>query len=594
MIKAVASRMVDSAVLRMGNRRLCWNRSFVLFVFLILLIVNVVFVRHYLGQVDLNNVFTMSTFYGHKNDNGFICLNGKDFKPDTIGIEDKSRPDLDFGNETKKTLAVTRANQINMESLEETIQEFAKEPIPLDISIPMIVHQILWADTMTFRNYLSVLSVWKILKPYQIRLYVRKRFTQKEFVYNDWYQKAICRISSLQVFRPDFLNSMKYSINDERNGALSVLKETGGVYVNINTIMASSVWLQLNSTYAGVAEDLSIGYLTMTQNSKPPDNFTAGLATKCVTEKAFSGSELCITIQRQVFPYDIMWDNSSFAVLARTLFFGKPDIRRPSTAFPPIPKIVHYVWFGSGHMDYSMYLSFLSSQRFIQPQQIRIYIDTNNTCPYLKKMAEYNNVEVVFYGPLKTIFQKPVRAVSHASDFLRADVLYRFGGVYIDWDVYWLKPIDDLISKGYETIASLDYYDNMFPRKEYPDTINMGVLLSRPGSRFIILWRDSYRQYTGGHHTWHAVENVYKLYEEYPDILVIDKRLQIMCHELRCHPLWLNDYKDTKAHHEFDFQKDVYAVHFTYPTPEAFKSEKLVLESEGYFADMARHILGKF
>ena len=87
--------------------------------------------------------------------------------------------------------------------------------------------------------------------------------------------------------------------------------------------------------------------------------------------------------------------------------------------------------------------------------------------------------------------------------------------------------------------------------------------------------------------------NVYKLYEEHPDLLVIDERLQIMCHELRCHPLWLNDYKDTKAHHVFDFKNDVYAVHFTYPTPEAFKSEKLVLESKGYFTDMARHILGK-
>ena len=152
-----------------------------------------------------------------------------------------------------------------------------------------------------------------------------------------------------------------------------------------------------------------------------------------------------------------------------------------------------------------MYLSFLSSQRFIQSQQIRIYIDTNNTCPYLKKMAEYSNVEVVFYGPLKTIFQKPVRAVSHTSDFLRAGVLYRFGGMYIDWDVYWFKPIDDLVSKGCETITSLDYYDDIFPRKEYPDTINMGVLLSRQRSRFISLWRDSYQQYTGGHHTYKCI-----------------------------------------------------------------------------------------
>ena len=560
------------------------NRTRVLLTLLIFqLICNILFVEHYFGHVNLNNLFYVSSRVVYND------INGDNTSLRRIG-----------GWQTVDGGCGYQAGTIKAEVRNETVrdgQQFIHGSLPLELPTPVLAHQILWSDSMTFRNYLSILSVWKTLKPYQIKLYIQKNFKFQEFVYDDWYQKAISRISTLQIVKLDLLDKTEYSKEDEIAVVETVLKETGGIYVNINTILNSDLQSQLNSTFhADLADDLSISFLTLAPGKAIPETFKTNRVpesgTKCVPFKLFTESELCCSVTENIFPYSIMRDNSTFGYLARTLFYGSPSIPEPSTSFPPIPKIVHYVWFGRGNLDYSMYLSFLSTQRFIKPLQIRIYVDTNNTSMYLKKMAEFKNVQIVFYGHLKSIFQTPVRAVSHASDFLRADVLYRFGGMYIDWDVYWLKPIDDLVSKGYETISSLDYYDDMFPRKTYPDTINMGVLLAVPGSRFISLWRDSFKQYSGRHHTWHAVENVYKLYEEHPSLLVIDKRLQIMCHELRCHPLWLDDYKTVKAHHEFDFTKDVYAVHFTAPTPEAFTSEKHVKESKGFFADMARHVLG--
>jgi drug/metabolite transporter superfamily protein YnfA len=46
--------------------------------------------------------------------------------------------------------------------------------------------------------------------------------------------------------------------------------------------------------------------------------------------------------------------------------------------------------------------------------------------------------------------------MSHRSDIIRADILLKYGGIYSDWDVIWLKPIDELISKGYDTILNFD------------------------------------------------------------------------------------------------------------------------------------------
>ena len=92
--------------------------------------------------------------------------------------------------------------------------------------------------------------------------------------------------------------------------------------------------------------------------------------------------------------------------------------------------------------------------------------------------------------------------------------------------------------------------------------------------------------------TFHAVEMVYKLYEQHPDLLYIERQLQVMCFNLRCHPLWLPNYRNEKIHNEFDFTKDAYAVHFTQPLPKSFKSKDEMSKGKHFFANMARHVYG--
>ena len=470
--------------------------------------------------------------------------------------------------------------------------------LPLELPIPMIVHQILWTESLTFRNYLSILSIWKVLNPYQIILYTRKSFKIKEFEYNDWFDKATFRIPTLQVVKLDRLDNLRYSLKNEVDGVRSVLQEYGGLYVNLNTVLNANMWLKFNSTFhVGFANDSSIGYLAIARNTKIPDNLTItrlGHSNfNCVSAKLFTGFEICCTVTESILLYNIMHNSSaSFGSLARTLFYGSPEIPKPKSSFPPIPKIVHYVWFGQNDINYSMFLSFLSTQKFVKPQKIFIYVDTNKSRPYFDKMVAYGNVHIVYYGSVPTIFQKRIAKTLHVSDIIRAEILLRYGGIYLDWDAYWLKPADDLLFLGYETIASLDFFKDMYPRQGFPDTVNMGVLLARPGSRFISLWQESFKQYTGKHHTYHAVELVYKLYEEHPDLLVIDRRLQVMCHNLKCHPLWLDNYKDDNIHNDFKIKTDVYTVHFTDPTPPQFSSEKTIREDKGYVGDIGRHILG--
>ena len=468
-------------------------------------------------------------------------------------------------------------------------------------AIPKIVHMILWEETMVFRNYLSILSAIKNFNPHVIILHTRKTVTTQEYQYDNWFEKAKSEFAALQVVNLDLNDKITYSVTNEMGAAFSVLKQTGGLYVNIDTVLNSDIWMQKHTSFqAGFNGNSSFAFLVISECFNEPETFWTNIRARpqasCPSSDKFTGTEICCTIPNDLFPADIMFMNTPFGSLARALLYDSPNIPVTNTSFPPIPKFVHYILFDAFEINYSRFLSFLSTQRFVKPDKIFIFVNSwkRPSNSYVDKILNYSNVEVVYYGPLKTVYQNRIKSSAHVSDIVRADVLLRYGGIYLDWDVYWLKPVDDLLSKGYETIASLDFMKDMYPRQRFPDTVNMGVVLARPRSRFIKLWQNSFKEYTGNHDTHHAVEMVYKIYEQHPDLLVIEKRLQVMCFLFKCHPLWLDNYKDQHAHSTFDFTKDAYTVHFTHLTPEEWESEDLIMQSKpGFFQDMGRHILGK-
>ena len=65
---------------------------------------------------------------------------------------------------------------------------------------------------------------------------------------------------------------------------------------------------------------------------------------------------------------------------------------------------------------------------------------------------------------------------SHASDLMRFDLLYRYGGIYVDWDAIMLRPLGDL--RGFGFVTDFDWPDWHPP---YPDVINNGVSAGKKG-----------------------------------------------------------------------------------------------------------------
>ena len=98
--------------------------------------------------------------------------------------------------------------------------------------------------------------------------------------------------------------------------------------------------------------------------------------------------------------------------------------------FPPkIPKVIHYCWLGGGRMTQDM-LDCIASWR------------EHNTDYEIMQWNE-DNYDVYRNSYMRQSYE--AKKYAFTADFLRLDVLYRHGGIYLDTDVKCLKSFDSLL-----------------------------------------------------------------------------------------------------------------------------------------------------
>ncbi|MCM1233269.1 MAG: glycosyl transferase [Ruminococcus flavefaciens] len=94
-----------------------------------------------------------------------------------------------------------------------------------------------------------------------------------------------------------------------------------------------------------------------------------------------------------------------------------------------IPKVIHYIWFGKNHKNKSVKQCIASWKRNCPDYKI---VEWNETNYNIKK----NHYMREAYEAKKWAF---------ASDYARYDIIYRYGGVYLDTDVELISNIDKLL-----------------------------------------------------------------------------------------------------------------------------------------------------
>lgn len=99
-----------------------------------------------------------------------------------------------------------------------------------------------------------------------------------------------------------------------------------------------------------------------------------------------------------------------------------------------IPKKIHYCWFGGKPL----------------PKEVKKCIDSwKKYCPDYE-IIEWNENNYDINKNKYTQLTHQNKKWAFLSDYVRLDVIYKYGGIYLDTDVELIKPLDDLlIYKGY-------------------------------------------------------------------------------------------------------------------------------------------------
>lgn len=88
----------------------------------------------------------------------------------------------------------------------------------------------------------------------------------------------------------------------------------------------------------------------------------------------------------------------------------------------------------------------------------------------------------MFVYDVTQVYGQTVELPSHVSDVWRADILHKYGGVYVDTDAILVRQLTDEL-RAYEAVGAYDWPQWFAP---FPDVLNLGVALGKPGSQF---WR---------------------------------------------------------------------------------------------------------
>ena len=470
--------------------------------------------------------------------------------------------------------------------------------------IPNTVHYV-WCGKrwFEFNNYLSMKSVLKEVRPDLIIFHYEFLPTVDKWIYNTWFDELRKEFPFIYVRAADRKEQICLKAKKPNPKFIyTQLSRHGGIYVHEQTMLLKfPIRLREYDFIKGTDEKTGYGLLLAKKGfpsmiSSTARKYKAG-RVKCISNKSFktqSTSILCINIESTIFPKDIWMRNDEFGRATRQVFYGSSEIRVAKPNYDSlIPNIAHMVWLGGGEMDFLFYLGVLSLLFVVEVETVYIHGDIPRG-PYWDKVKDHPRLHFISREAPHTVFGTKVRVLPHVSDIWRVDFMIKYGGIYLDTDAVFVKPLNHFI-RGFDAIAT---YDWTYWNHPFPDTINFGVMAGKKNATYWHHFQKSMDWFRDRDWAWNGLRRPYKLQEKYPELVKIDPHFQVICFYSKCHPTWHPQYHNEKIDHLNsnsikDWRNDVYAFHFTTPTPKELTNEKALYQSKTIFAEIGQFILEK-
>ena len=161
-----------------------------------------------------------------------------------------------------------------------------------------------------------------------------------------------------------------------------------------------------------------------------------------------------------------------------------------------VPNIIHYIQFDQRILSFLPFICICSA--FYNQSPSRIYIHTNNALQgkyyeYLRRVLGEILVVRTLEKP-SHVFGQKLSSVEHSADVARLKILMKYGGIFLDSDVFVVKNLNKF--RHFELAIG------------WPEKQNIGsqVILAHKDARFLPLYFDQYRNYRASSWYYNAGE----------------------------------------------------------------------------------------
>jgi len=467
-----------------------------------------------------------------------------------------------------------------------------------------------------FCHYLSALSAIIFVKPDSIRFYFDADPVVDQYHYHTWLSDISSKYDMFEPVKEPgcCLNGKPSATFIERQLTNRSDDSSASMYVHEDVIFTAGLGDQMTSSFATfVAIDdfnrtlifkpkLSGNFPKLLSNT---DHNIESSVIRCTSSDAYNvrsansdSLPTCLILERRSNPHNIWELDSPLGRHLRTIAYREPAPAVPVPNYDElVPNIGHVVWIGGGEIKFNFFLACMSLLNVANVDAL--YIHGDKYPPdglYWNMLRADRRVKFIYktLGPFELSKSRP-----HAADIWRADILLEYGGIYLDVDAMMVQPLTREL-RGFEAAATKDISTAV--RTDYPDTLNMGVAIAKPNSRFWSAYRQAMRTYAPPRRDffWLGVRVPYTVKERFPDTLHIDSHLQVLCYFSRCRPTWGPHYQNRDVNQRTtdilkNWRSDAFAFHFTGPTPFRFMSASALVSpnSRGLIADVGLNVLEK-
>ena len=217
-----------------------------------------------------------------------------------------------------------------------------------------------------------------------------------------------------------------------------------------------------------------------------------------------------------------------------------------------IPKVIHLIYFKESDFQNYHYGCVMSVVKHMPTYTIHLYNDIepiNNK--YWDLIKQEPNIKIIPYKRPDQYDGFDLQYVQYAADVARLELLYKFGGIYLDLDMLIIKNFETIINTGKDLYISEE-------REKGGGWIN-SFIACKPKNEFINIWLKSFR--TGlrmESWAWHIREGNRQLVKEHPHYM-LKYNIEILESKYFFPFPWTD--REKFIHIEENLNEEIYGVH---------------------------------